>query len=219
MWRIPRCWPDRDVVCIASGPSVNAELVQQLLTFKGNIIAVNDAYTLCGFADVLYGCDFKWWKAHNGVPSFNGLKIGMDTTGARMPAVKYIKMAVDCTGHELRKGLSDNPEALATGGNSGYQAINLAVLMGAKRILLLGYDCKKAPDGKRHFFGKHPPDLEIESNYKFFIESFCSLPQELEWAGVEVINCNTDSAIECFKKMTLKEALKHVAKNKRPVVG
>ena len=41
------------------------------------------------------------------------------------------------------------------GGNSGFQAINLAFLWGATRIILLGFDCK-AVAGKDHWFGQHP---------------------------------------------------------------
>ena len=37
-------------------------------------------------------------------------------------------------------GLSRTQGVIHQGKNSGYQALNLAYLLGAKRILLLGYD-------------------------------------------------------------------------------
>ena len=53
-------------------------------------------------------------------------------------------------------GLSLDPDKLVTGHNSGFQALNLAVLAGARRILLLGYDGKAGQDGRTHWSGGHP---------------------------------------------------------------
>jgi len=39
------------------------------------------------------------------------------------------------------------------GGNSGAGAMSLAKYFGATRIILLGYDCKYADCGKRHWHG------------------------------------------------------------------
>jgi hypothetical protein len=45
---------------------------------------------------------------------------------------------------------------LATGHELGYQAVNLAYLLGAERVVLLGYSMKPLPDGRMHWFGDHP---------------------------------------------------------------
>jgi hypothetical protein len=53
-------------------------------------------------------------------------------------------------------GLDLRPGWVRTGGHSGYTAINLAVHLGATRIVLLGYDMMASPQGAHHFFGAHP---------------------------------------------------------------
>jgi hypothetical protein len=86
------------------------------------------------------------------------------------------------------------------GGNSGYQAINLAYLLGATRIILLGYDMSSAKG--QHFFGSHPPSM-ANGNYKDYIPRFDGLAKDLDREGVEVINCTPDSALTQFVKCDL----------------
>lgn len=86
---------------------------------------------------------------------------------------------------------------LPGGGNSGFQAVNLAYIMGAKTILLLGFDMFGT-----HFFGKHPPKLDVMSPFRNFIESFASIKKD-----VEIINCSRQTALDCFPKMPIESVL------------
>ena len=66
-------WRNQTVVCIASGPSLTQDQVDQV---KGlNTIAINDAYKLAPWANILYACDYQWWDWHKGVPDFKGYKL------------------------------------------------------------------------------------------------------------------------------------------------
>jgi hypothetical protein len=85
------------------------------------------------------------------------------------------------------------------GGNSGYQAINMAFLRGADRILLLGYDMH----GIGHFFGKHPPVFDSHSEFSAFLGNFDRLARDLANEGVEVLNLTRDTRLECFKRSTV----------------
>ena len=114
------------------------------------MVVINDSYRLVPAADVLYFCDARWWRWHHGEPDFRafaGLKVKLEP-GVPEPGLHVLRNAgVD--------GLESDPSALRHGRNSGYQAIGLAVHLGAARIVLLGYDMQ--PDGRRiHWFGEHP---------------------------------------------------------------
>jgi hypothetical protein len=102
-------------------------------------------------------------------------------------------------------GLCEKTNGLMTGQNSGFQAINLAVLAGAKRIALLGYDMK-ATGGKAHWFGDHPIQT-APSVFSAMINNFPSLVKPLGTLGVEVLNCTPGSALECFPKRALESVL------------
>jgi hypothetical protein len=93
---------------------------------------------------------------------------------------------------------------LRTGSNSGYQAINLAVHLGAARIILLGYDMKGT-----HFFGKHrdgsvPP-------FQACLRLFPTLVKPLAALGIPVINATRSTALTTFPCLPLDLALAEVA--------
>lgn len=98
------------------------------------------------------------------------------------------------------KGLGK--ETIHFGSNSGYQAINLAYLLGAKRIFLLGYDMTHKQGTKTHWFGDHPPEFG-RGKYEAFIPFFNSLASDLSAAGVEVINCSRITKLTQFKRGTI----------------
>lgn len=84
--------------------------------------------------------------------------------------------------------------------NSGAQAINLAYLMGATRIILLGYDM--GATGQSHWFGSHPKGLN-NGNYAGYVRNFTKLAADLRYEGVEVINCTRTTALTQFPRAEL----------------
>ncbi|MFA6204493.1 MAG: hypothetical protein WC710_15045 [Gallionella sp.] len=104
-------------------------------------------------------------------------------------------------------GLSLDPEYLVTGHNSGYQAINLAVLSGAKKIILLGYDAHDPkPNEVTHWFGNHPR-REPQAVFALYRQACKSGAAAIKAAGVRVINCSPGSAIDAFERLELDQAL------------
>jgi hypothetical protein len=82
--------------------------------------------------------------------------------------------------------------------------------MGAKRIILLGYDCQ--PDnGKAHFFGSHKDVSGLSDpqphTYPHWRRCFATLAPELEKRGVEVVNCSRRTALTCFRQARLEDVL------------
>lgn len=92
------------------------------------------------------------------------------------------------------------------GSNSGYQAVNLAYLLGAKKIILLGYDMQTDGD-QVHFFGKHPyhqrSGSPSNSLMKDWCEKFVALARDLKLEGVEVINATRKTALTAFDHQEL----------------
>ena len=92
------------------------------------------------------------------------------------------------------------------GANGGYQAINLAYLFGAKKIILLGFDMKRGKV-KSHWHGEHPGGLNKDLLIKTWLKNFPKLAEDLKSEGVEVINSTRDTALECFNKVKLEDAI------------
>jgi len=197
---VPCRWPGETVVCIGGGPSLTPEDV--LRVYGRRVIAINDAYRLAPWADVLYAADKKWIDWHDGVPMFMGPKY---TVESREQTDRPDWHVLRLTGP---LGLERDANGLRSGHNGGYQAINLAVHLGASRIVLLGYDMAPNPDGPSHWFGEHPD--KRPSPYPEMREAFDSLVDPLKAIGVEVVNCSRRTALTAFPMRTLDEVFAEV---------
>ena len=176
------------------------------------MVAVNDAYRLLPWADVLYACDAAWWETHKGCPDFNGEKWSSHGLPGRIRhndkshvAAKY---GLNLIGGMDREGFSLDPSIIHYGSNSGFQAVNLAMLWGAERIVLVGFDMHAG--GGRHFFGNHPAPLRNAASFANWINRFCVAAKGLP-DHIEILNATPGSALNCFPKVNLNDALADLA--------
>jgi hypothetical protein len=201
--------------CVATGPSLVQEDVDALQG-RVRVLAINDAYRMAPWADALYAADLTWWHVHHPLAKvdFEGRMYTIETKkdrtnpriGAQLYGLKVYKQEAD---RDLyHNGLSNEPGVLRLGGLSGYQGINLVKHWGATVVLLLGYDLQRT-GGKSHYFGDHQKGLTICRNYGKYIENFETLRQGNH--GLQIINCSRETALECFERMTIHEALERCA--------
>lgn len=190
-------WPGCTMVIFGGGPSLTESDVRYVgeRSHLARTIAIKEAYLLAPWADVLYACDVSWWRYYQGAPTYTGLKYTLE---APYPGV----VQLENTGES---GLELEPTGLRTGFNSGAQAINLAVHLGAVRILLLGFDCWRAPDGRSNWFTTKR--VHMESPYPVFLQAFAAMVEPLKAAGVEVINCSRTTILRAFPRAELQDVL------------
>jgi hypothetical protein len=200
-------------VVAATGPSLTMEIAAACLSQR--VVAVNDAWRLLPWAEVLYAGDRHWWNVHRGAAGFEGERwFGVDRFTRTPEEFLARQQNVACAeqwGLNVIEGealhtFSVNKKRIHFGSNSGFQAINLAILLGAKQIVLVGFDMHVNGCGKRHFFGDHPDGLSNGATYERFIPAFNEAARNLP-SGVEIINCTERSALRCFPMMRLEDAL------------
>jgi hypothetical protein len=184
------------IIC-ASGPSM-----KPLDPVPGwSCMVVNNTWKLAPWADVLYAGDPNWWEAYgHEVKHWRGVKYTRHLRSAARYGCEYVR--------RIRKGegLCTQPMVIHSGGNSGYQAVNLAYHLGARRIILLGFDMHRRNGG--HWFGEHQNMLSAPINHiKEWVRLFRPLARDLANMGVEVINATPGSDLDCFPKMSLAQAL------------
>lgn len=162
---------------LATGQSMSQEIADYVRG-KCSVIAVSDAYKLAPWADALVSADGSWWKVHADAQRFAGRKFGM----AKIEGIEQLKP---------EKGFE-------SGNNSGFTAMKVAQMLGATKIILLGFDMHGT-----HYFGKHPEPLRntTESRFKGHIRQFD------KWNGCEVVNCTEGTALNKFPKANLKDVL------------
>lgn len=179
--------------------------------------APNNLCSMCDGVGMLsscvsYFCDSKWWQQ-----SMAANKRTLDNTYSFHDAIYklwWFTGSPDFAGHPQvhsvrltgQLGLEVAPSGLRHGSNAGYQAINLAVHFGAKKIVLLGYDMRMQ-EGRTHWHNEPRPDGFADVLAQSMLPHFATLVEPLEQLGIEVINATPDSALECFPKMSLEDAL------------
>lgn len=194
-------WRDEASIIVASGPTARDEHLAEARG-RARFIAVNTSYQLCPWADVLYACDFSWWLAHKGVPDFTGLKVSIDARCTRLKDVHTVKRKYGDKGADIEfkeRGL------ICYGGNSGFQALNLAVQFGSRKIILVGFDMRI--DRGLHWHKAHAKYNPNGRQVNQWRDVFDGAVLSLKAAGVRVINCSPVSALKAYPKMTLEQAL------------
>ena len=198
---VPRRWPESTIVLIAGGRSLTAQQIcvvwRARKTGRCRVIAINDAYRIAPWADVLYFADgsVKWYGWHKDRPefkAFRGMRLTIEAAD-RAPGVHWLK-------NYGTKGLSENRDGVMSGSHSGHQALNIAIHLGARRIVLLGYDCRGD-----HWFGEHPNKTAM--NFGGWIANFRGIVERLAALNIKVLNCSPGSAIDAFPKRKLESAL------------
>lgn len=173
-----------------------------MLRGRGRIIGVNDAgLHLAPWCDILYWSDKRWleWNADDLFLHSGPLKVTR-----RAPHIET-GFEIKVLGH-MPGTFSNDPRYLG-GICSGSCALNLAVLLGARKIVLLGFDMK---DGVGNYHNNHlmPPG---KNQYKSrFLPAIEKMAPQIANLGVKVFNATPDSALLCFPKISLEEYLTQV---------
>lgn len=196
---VARLWPGEMFVCLGSGPSLTQADVDYCRG-RARVLAIKNTVDLAPWADVLYGAGSDaggntWWRRAGASLRFEGLRYTLDPNARQYASLLTL-------GPE--GGLTSDPAKLAHGHHSGYQAINLAIHLGASKVVLLGYDMQ-ATGGRHHYFGKHPHGKRPP--YDLFMKWFPSIVPALEERGVSVVNASRETALDLFPRMPIAEAL------------
>lgn len=190
MERLRGIWRGRTVACIASGPSLTAEDCELVRTAGLPTVVVNTSFRLAPWADILYAMDAAWWEAYHA-------ELAEVFRGQRWGYVRAPQYGVMPTKDKIYPSGT---------GNSGSYAISLAVVTKPLRVLLLGYDCQFT-EGRKHWHSDHPGRMSNAGSIKRWPYQFSLVAKYAESRGVRVVNCSRSTALSCFERMTLEEAL------------
>jgi hypothetical protein len=196
VWSVPRAWEGEAAFVLGGGDSLRGFDAGRLKG-HGRVIAVNDAFRIAPWADVLYFGDRKWFDWNRGsLGMFRGEHIVTRVEVGATPPLKIKRLR-----RNLDVGLARHPSEVA-GWCSGGNAINLAYLFGAAPIVLLGFDMK---GGNWHTHHRTPKNLDAYRRH--FIPHIERMAPELEREGVTVINATPGSALGCFPIVSLDDIL------------
>lgn len=182
-------WNGEDAYIIGGGSSLHNFNWELLKSY--NTIGCNDAYKhgseickICVFGD------FSWWGKHKErLEKYNGIVV-TNTEALAIDKPAWVNFFP-----REPKGLFRN--ALGWNGNTGAVALNLAIILGAKRIYLLGFDMGIVR-GKTNWHNEviHP-DAVLPSSYQMFLDKWKYVLEDLKnkFPNREVVNVNDNSKL------------------------
>lgn len=158
--------------------------------------------------ELLFGTNHQFWDYY--------LQLGLKDH----PCEKWTNSEEAAQRHGLsyipgvdKSGVSLNPDRIHHGHSSGFCLLNLAILMGARKIVLLGFDLRFAPDydgrqqlvgsSPRHYFSEYPPELQHwpkvsvqQGKHLELLKQYQSVARQ---NVAEIINCTgPNSILDCF---------------------
>lgn len=197
-WRIPKIWPGRTVYILGGGPSLAAVDITRLNGQR--VIACNQAYRLAPWIDAVCFMDLDWLRLPSnkqGLREFRGLKISAHKGHISDLGSELGIRVVNSKKHV--EGISTDPDVVHNNTNTGAFAINVAVQLGAKRIILLGFDMQPV-GGQNNYHADYPPPRQGQEKnpYPKFLARFPKIAESLKALGIECINATPGSALTVF---------------------
>ena len=205
-WEIPALWPGSIVFIIGGGVSL---LKQDLsLIHNHRVIGVNQAYKLGPWVDACWFGDKGWYEENlPAISEYGGLIV---TCAATLPEQR--KARVKYVGRSKPSGIEiKRRNAIAWNGNSGASAINFAYWLGAKTIVLLGFDMQNPDDPKdtqSHWHNDYEVRFDkkagrLHDPYPKFMKYWPVIARDANQVGLKIINATVGGALETFERKPL----------------
>lgn len=212
---------DEPIYLAASGPSMR-NIDRALLTQK-KVVSINQTYELFPCSVMQVAMDYGWWRREGetfrrkhrhklAVTSQINLPQmpGHPTIGAYKEIIYTNSRNDKLPDPECYFGFDFNPTCVK-GNNGGQEAINLLYHLGARLVILLGYDMRKT-EGRAHWYpdrykrGRLPEYQTPDDTYaQKWVPCMQSMAPIAKKAGMLIINCTPGSALDCFPHADLKD--------------
>lgn len=195
-WTPDKEWDEEDAYVVGGGPSLR-NFDWSLLHGK-NAIGCNSAYILgAAVVPIVVFGDHEWWDkiGHEGTARYGGRVVG---------AVRYKLRPCPWLLTMERQEFGLGTSWLGWNGNSGSLAVNLALILGARRVFLLGFDMRLGGEGRANWH-----DLRYQSVggdvYGRFIQGFGRVAKALPqvFPRRSVVNLTDSSDLPHFEKVSL----------------
>ncbi len=219
-------WKNETVFIIGGGPSVTAQFsipkevvedvkkqIRPMSVFSDYmtslhshyVIGINAAYLLGDWIDIVFFHDSVFFEAHKEtLLKHPGLLMTCNNRFLNSPVERVEYIPKD---RNKVLGIHTDSTKISWNYNSGAAAITLAAHLGAKKIVLLGFDMGGGPGKETHFHTEHKPYLNREIPFWKHLAGFPKIKEDADRMGIEIINCSPDSAIKEFEKKNIMEVL------------
>jgi len=210
-------WEGHPAVIVGGGPNIPPDFNWKSL-HRFRTISTNRAFEKFD-PTITFSMDprfLMWVKSnrygeavHERFARLSTYRVWLVTYVAHLPPECYVIPVFQSYDAGLRTFSDDMTKGLGHGNNSGYAALNLAFVLGADPIYLLGFAMNHKPNRVSHWHSGHPIPQE-EHTVKSFIPAFNMAAEKIKEKGRRVINLSAEEEtdLRCFPIQPIKEVLK-----------
>ncbi len=216
-WEPPQLFAGQTVAIVGGGPS-HADIDLDLL--RGHrFIAINSA---CRKVRPIATAD-DWLYFHDNSWAENRADLVRDWPGRVVSPNRSVKARLKGDADRINfDWVAEHMAAPndAVGGSSGHAAACAAAVLGAKRIILIGFECRHV-NGRTHGhddYGDQSGDIYAAFRDNF-LPGWRALAPAFKRMGVQIINATPQSAVAEFPFMPLRDALQPDGMIRGPVVA
>lgn len=202
-------WKGEDAYVIGGGPSL-ATFDWDLIRGE-NTVGCNSAFLLgSSICKIVVFGDRLWWEkiAADRIGEYGGRVVACTPNNRHISPRPSWLLEIDRHG---RREFGRNRPVFA--GNTGSLALNLALILGARRVFLLGFDMHLGEAGNANWhelrYEESKPDV-----YPRFVKEFRAIAGSLNtvFPGREVWNVSERSGLDCFPIVGVEEHFKLCAR-------
>lgn len=202
-WKPPQIWRGETVFILGGGPSLKFEDLSVIHSRR--TIGTNNAYQLGDWVDLCWFGDCRWYDWHRErLLKFAGLKISCCQRTFGKPGIQTI-----CRGKPA--GIETRPGFVSWNGNTGGSAINIAYHLGARKVVLIGFDMRRVngePNWHTEHVEKTPGNRPNDENiYDRYLDRFKSIAADARRLNMEIINTTKGTEINNFPIIPLEDCL------------
>lgn len=205
-WDVQRIWEGSTAYIIGGGPSLSSFPWKYLK--PRHTIGCNSAFLLGSeICDICLFGDAEWFEAVNpqsGRLFCDELAEYKGRVVTCHPNLQHTDIPWLYTIPRQPRGL--HTEALGWNGNTGAAAINLALIMGAATVCLLGFDLCKADDGRTHWHDRKIEEPK-QGVYQKWLENYHWIERDLplRFPKSRIVNIEGYSNVPNFPTIPLGE--------------
>ncbi len=221
LWNVPKLWEGGRCFIIGGGGSlprvfgVPEEIISKvqanqlpISTYSPymraihncHVIGVNMAYELGDWVDICFFGDGIFPIKSPKVKYFPNLKVTCSKQVQEFVGLKFLRK-----NKKKPLGITTEPTMVSWNHNSGFAAINLAVHLGVKEIILLGFDMGTDPNQQPQWHGVYGKRKQMTGLYQLHSEGEFEIKRDLDKLGVSIHNVSPASSLQSFPRKTLAE--------------
>lgn len=192
-------WYRDTAVVVGNGTSLLGLSPTMLERPRVRSLVANGGYRWHPRADVLMCTDKRWLAANPDLSGYEGPQIIVtqpDAVKVEDPRMLYVarKFIGDARSDPFARR-----DTLVEGWNSTSTNISLAIIRGARRIILLGVDLAPGPNLRRRIYDDSRDSLKLANpRYERQVRHLTMQSMWVRRKGVTVINCSPRSDLRCY---------------------